>query len=149
MKEAIITVGISASGKSTWATEFCSQSPGFYIIERDEIRQAIFKEKTGDDFIWRKWRWKWEDEVTNLQWELISECAITPQVKGIVISDTNLNQKRNDEMVLKLYKLGFNASFRYFDIDVNEAIKRDRLRGKNTVGSGVIRKQFSQFELLT
>lgn len=148
MKEAIITVGISASGKSTWAEEFCTQHPGFYIINRDEIRALILKDKTGEDFAWNKWRWKWEDEVTDMQWEFIQECKETNSVKGIIISDTNLNPERNDALTEKLSTMGFNVSFKFFEIDLDVAIQRDRRRGHLKVGENVLRKQFIQFAAL-
>jgi predicted kinase len=148
MKEAIITVGISASGKSWWATEFCGNSPGFYIINRDDIREKILFEKTGEEFAWGKWKWKWEDEVTNLQWQFIKECAKSPDVLGIIISDTNLNQKRNDSLIEKLTEEGFNVSFKFFKIDVAVAIERDKMRGNRSVGKNVILKQFEQFKML-
>lgn len=148
MKEAIITVGISASGKSWWAAEFCENSPGFYIINRDDIRAKILNKKTGKDFSWKNWRWKWEEEVTELQWQFIQECAESPIVRGIIISDTNLNQKRNDSLIEKLTDLGFNVSFKYFEIDLEVAIERDKLRGDYCVGKNVILKQYEQFKLL-
>lgn len=148
MKEAIVTVGISASGKSTWAEAFCTQNPGFYIINRDEIRALLLKDKTGENFSWRKWRWKWEDEVTEMQWKLIQECTESPEVRGIIISDTNLNQNRNDSLIEKLTDFGFNVSFKYFEIDLDEAIARDKRRGPLKVGENVILKQYEQFKLL-
>ncbi len=148
MKEAIITVGISASGKSTWAEEFCTQNKGFYIINRDEIRALLLKEKTGDDFSWKKWRWKWEEEVSDLQWQLIQECSDTIEVKGIIISDTNLDSNRNDILIEKLSTMGFNASFKFFEIDLNEAITRDKSRGPLKVGEAAIKKQYLKFQAL-
>lgn len=148
MKEAIITVGISASGKSTWAEGFCTANPGFYIISRDEIRAMLFQEKTGASFSWRKWRWKWEDEVTELQWKFIQECADAVEVKGIIISDTNLDSNRNDQLINKLAAMGFNASFTFFDIDLDVAIARDKSRGPLKVGEDVLRKQFVKYQAL-
>ncbi len=148
MKNAIITVGISASGKSTWAGEFCKEHPGFYIINRDEIRALILKDKTGDDFIWKKWRWKWENEVTELQWKFIQECADSKDVRGIIISDTNLNENRNNELMDQLVKLGYMVSFKYFEINLEEAIRRDKLRGGLKVGEEVLRNQYLKFQEL-
>ena len=148
MKEAIVTVGISAAGKSTWAEGFCTANPGFYIINRDEIRAMLLQEKTGETFSWRKWRWKWENEVTDMQWKLIQECAIVDEVKGIIICDTNLNQARNDDLSSKLTRLDFNVSYRFFEIDLDEAIKRDKRRGPLKVGESVLRKQYEMFQSL-
>ena len=145
MKEAIVTVGISASGKSTWAEGFCTQNPGFYIINRDEIRALLLKDKTGENFSWKKWRWKWEEEVSEMQWNFIQECVDTGEVKGIIISDTNLDCNRNDLLLEKLSSMGFNVSFKYFEIDLDEAIARDKRRGPLKVGESVLKKQHIKY----
>ena len=145
MSKVILTKGLPASGKSTWAEEFCTQNPVFYIINRDEIRALLLKDKTGENFSWRKWRWKWEDEVTEIQLKFIRECADAGRVKGIIISDTNLDANRNDILVEKLSAMGFNVSFKYFEIDLDEAIVRDKRRGPLKVGEDVLRNQYCKF----
>lgn len=41
MKKLIILVGISGSGKSTWATEYIQKNPDTLRINRDDIRKSL------------------------------------------------------------------------------------------------------------
>jgi predicted kinase len=67
MKKAILTVGISASGKSTWAAEHIYNNPNTVEINRDNIRAAVHYHKTKTEFSWTTWNRKWEKEVTEIQ----------------------------------------------------------------------------------
>lgn len=147
MKKAIITIGVSASGKSTWAREYCSENPSAIEINRDNIRALIFSEKTKKSFSWNEWKWKWEDEVTKLQREMIERAANDPKINTIIISDTNLNKSRNENLKARLESLGFEVEFRVFEVSYEEAVKRDAARA-NGVGAHVIAKQFQDFHAL-
>ena len=39
--KVIISVGVSASGKSTWATNFVSSNPNYVKIGRDDFRYSL------------------------------------------------------------------------------------------------------------
>ena len=52
MKQCILTVGISASGKTTWANEqvaaFQKEGENWINLNRDEIRSKVFYRMTGN-----------------------------------------------------------------------------------------------------
>ena len=146
-KVAIVTVGVSASGKSTWAREFLEKNHNFIEINRDTIRAQVFQQKTGRPFVWREWKWKWEDEVTAIQSEMINHSATADTVDGIIISDTNLSETRNASLKKRLEGLGFTVEFREFPVTFEEACRRDAGR-TNGVGYDVIAKQFEQWNKL-
>lgn len=127
--KAIITVGVSASGKTTWAEKWCKEN-GWVNINRDDIRQLLF----GNDYKFSKEN---EHIVTEYQRFDIKECA--KKGKNIVISDTNLNKGRNKMLVGFLEHLGYNVEFKEFYVDLKEAIERDSKR-ERSVGEEVIRK---------
>lgn len=138
--KAIITVGISASGKSFWAEEFVNSNPSYQIICRDDIRKNILllKNITYKN-MWSVWKWKWEKEVSRLQ-----EIMITDAVKNkndIIIADTNLNSGRRKLLIDRLGSLGFETTEKFFSIDLKTAIRRD-LERKNPVGFEVIYSQW-------
>ena len=144
--KAIITVGVSGCGKSTWA----KSQAGFHQIERDSIRKAIFAEKNpGEEFTWAKWKWNLEDEVTKIQNEYIE--AHAKAGNNIIISDTNLNQTRAESLRQKLYRFGYSTDYKFFHgnvntdshIDIETCIKRDAAR-ELSVGAHVIHKQWKQ-----
>jgi adenosyl cobinamide kinase/adenosyl cobinamide phosphate guanylyltransferase len=54
--KAYITVGISASGKTTWANQMIADSKSEIVdINRDKVREMIFIKKNDRPFSWREW----------------------------------------------------------------------------------------------
>jgi predicted kinase len=147
MKKAVVTIGISASGKSTWARDYCARNCGAVEINRDQIRKLVFENRTKRPFVWNEWKFEWEDDITKIHRRLIEEAASNPFVTSVVISDTNLNHDRNDELKTWLESLGFKVEFKIFKISFEEAIMRDASR-PNSVGSDVIAKQYKKFKKL-
>lgn len=148
--KAILTVGVSASGKSTWASEFIAQEAAKGIvwthIERDMIRKKILVEKGfSKELEWDKWNPKWEEDVTNFANALIDTAALYRS--NIVISDTNLNPKYRNALKKKLRDLGYHVELKMFPISFEEAVKRDVQRN-NGVGVSVLVKQFEQWNRL-
>lgn len=156
MKKAIITVGVSASGKSTWARNFCyeqaAQGKIFHIIERDQIRADILvaKNKTqpGEGVVWAKWNWKWENEVTAIADAKLAVADADPFVDGVIFSDTNLAADRRKTLLNKLVKQGFEVEEKFFEVTWAEAVKRDTAR-KNGVGLSVLADQFARLQKTT
>lgn len=143
--KAIVTVGISGSGKSTWAQDLIRsrQEPHGLIlgeiwheINRDDIRFNHFCEGVRD---WSKYKWKHEKKVTEIQNRLIARAS--EYHWNIIISDTNLNKKYRDDLVDNLERLGYEVEILEFDVDFEEAVRRDLLR-PNSVGREVIYKQW-------
>ena len=156
MKKAIITVGVSASGKSTWAQEFAAEQvmkgTPFHIIERDKIRADILLNRNltqpGDGIVWAKWKWKWENEVTAIAEEMLEAAIANEYVYGVIFSDTNLNAERRQALANTLIKKGFEVEEKFFDISWADAVKRDTAR-KNGVGVSVLAEQFARLQKST
>lgn len=157
-KEVIITVGVSASGKSTWAREHINRMKeerdggkhyvrNWCIVERDKIRATILNKKTsgksGGQLIWADWKFRWEDEVTEVQEEMFADAI--KRGDSVVVSDTNLNRKHRDKISEIFRDAGYQVSYRYFPIQYETAVKRDAAR-LNGVGSFVIAKQFVSWD---
>lgn len=150
-QKAIVTIGISASGKTTWARKQAQKDPSYTVVGRDDIR-AMLMGSTDGTVDWDRWQWKREKEVTAIQKKLIKQAAESGQ--NVIIADTNLNSKYLGEMVDTnefrggllefLHKLGFEIEFKEFDIDITEAWRRDSRR-KNGVGHHVIAQQYELY----
>lgn len=154
--KAILTVGVSCSGKSTWAKEFLEEKDASFKfhcideqwgqVERDRIRRLIQMEKgidVGDSGVnWGKWKWKDEKKVTELFWTDVETSAA--HNASLVISDTNLNPDRLKSMIQKLEKLGYEVEVREFPVTFEEACRRDAKR-TNGVGVSVIARQMEQW----
>ena len=143
--KAIFTVGVSASGKTTWAKEYCKETRSVNI-NRDDIRTSILiSEGSISDpaYIWTKWSFKRESEVNSVVNDQIMKAK---QIGAdVVFSDTNLNQGRLKSAIEKMESLGYECEVKYFVIPgVDVAIKRDRKRSP-CVGENVIRNQWKQW----
>lgn len=149
MKQCILTVGVSASGKTTWANQFVdalrAEGETWVNLNRDDIRAVVFTQKTGDAvFNWRKWNRKWEKIVTDDWKEALSTIAMSPKVDGLVISDTNLNPKTRKFISALFTEQGWQVKLQFFDISYEDAVKRDLSR-ENPVGSSVIAEQLEKY----
>lgn len=132
--KAIITVGVSASGKTTFANELVKQ--GFRDINRDYIRFNVVC--PGSNWSNYKFNGKNEKEVSRVHEQMIMESWAREE--NIVISDTNLNAGRRDRLVRTLKDLGYEVDVIGCPITREAAIKRDNLRA-NGVGESVIYRQ--------
>lgn len=132
----IITVGVSASGKSTWA----NQQQGFKIICRDNIRGFLFPEYHEGAY-----------KMTNARESKVSESALNQwlvaihQGSNVIIADTNLNRKFRDMWVQRGEDAGYDVEIKPFEITLEEAWKRDEKRGVYSVGRDVISRQWQQW----
>lgn len=140
MKKAIITVGISGSGKTTWAEQFCEENH-FININRDDIRRKLFKFQFWSEY---KFTRNNEEMVTTRQRIEIIDAFEDENVDGVVISDTNLNETHRNSLIKYLETIGFDVELRWFDIDFHVAVKRD-LNRNYSVGRDVIYRQWKQY----
>lgn len=149
-KMAYVTVGCSASGKSTWADDYVKHTDVKVTrIERDAVRESILQSKRPDIDVtkvnlWQFWNFKWEGQVTEIT-DIMMKDAFE-QGNDIIVSDTNLNEKRREALVRKLNDAGYRVEVEVFGmhLGMDELWKRDTYR-KNTVGHDVIAKQYAEF----
>ena len=135
---ATITIGISASGKTTWA-ELEATKTSSKVICRDDIRRSLFNFSKWSDYRFTRAK---EEKVSAVVKELLIECSITEQ--SVILSDTNLNSRYRDTLVDLLCNLGFEVVTKEFPISYEEAVTRD-LGRLHSVGSQVIYKQYQQW----
>lgn len=140
--KAFVTVGVSCSGKTTWAEARLAQFPNTIVACRDDIRWQLMEQR-GLIPCWANWKWKDEKIVSKLQDEMIEIAASNG--KDVVIADTNLNADRRAQMVQRLQDRGFDVTVKVFDeVTLEEALRRDAARAHG-VGAHVIHAQWVQF----
>ena len=150
--KAIICVGVSASGKSTFARKCCDEiyRPGFDFtvttphrveFNRDTVRQYLI-EADGKEWKWSNWKWKREGEVTGIINRGIEDAAALR--KDIIVSDTNLHAGRRNTLVAWLKSLGYEVEIMDFPVTLEEAWERDSAR-HNGVGHSVIASQYENW----
>lgn len=140
--DLIIIVGISGSGKSTWAHDKWLNDPDKYVIvNRDKIRELLFGftevsmenyYRMGDKI------GKYEKQVTRYEDTLIHEGL--NHGKTVIVDATHLTRK-----YLERFKYwNVPTSVVVFEVELDEALDRDLSRSR-TVGEEVIRKQYNRF----
>lgn len=138
----ILTVGISASGKTTWAEDQKYEHSGNnnLNINRDDIRFNIVQ--PGSD--WSTYKFSKKNEKRVIEIELMVAEKGVKFESNIIISNTNLNPKTREFWKKFAEENGYEFEIKEFPITLEEAIKRDNLR-QNGVGEQVIRKQYQQW----
>lgn len=136
--KAIITVGVSASGKSTW-----TEQQDAYEINRDKLRWQLTGKLgwSGDNAY--KFSSKVEKEVTEVAQHLLQEVA--KEGEDVIISDTNLNPKFREQLIQECKALGYQVEIKEFPISFQEACQRDKERGIFSVGEEVLKRQWEQW----
>jgi len=134
----ILTVGISASGKTTWCTEFTRNRGDFVDLNRDEFRFALFN---GGVRNWQQYKFTRANEqrVTNMIDQLATEASI--QRSNIVVSDTNLNHDIRKKWLEWSIENDYHYIIKEFPISYEEALKRDNQR-YGGVGHNVLWSQW-------
>lgn len=140
-----ITVGISASGKSTWADKKVQEdaSKGITVvnINRDTIR---FNDVLpGSDWSTYKFTKAREQAVSEIALQQFNDAVAAEY--DIIISDTNLNEIYRNAWVERGEENGYQVEIVDFPITLEEAWKRDAARA-NGVGHDVIYAQYKQWE---
>lgn len=138
--KAILTVGASSSGKSTWAKDFVKQNPSYHEVNRDEIRRELFQFGGWHEYKFTKGK---ENQATTLQLARIQSCALNG--KNLILSDTFLNQKTRANTINTLESLGYEVELKVFHVPYAELVKRSSER-QWAVPPTVLYQQWLQME---
>lgn len=151
MQHILFLIGISGSGKSTFAKQFVQENPTYLRLNRDDLRRSLISVPLGE-------YWKWEEKAKYRIERIVTtllESALRSALEGgwnLVIDNTHLRQRSINELlrvaeVQATAKRPVEISFQLFDVPLDTAVKRDRLR-TDVVGEAVIREQQNRFNVL-
>lgn len=136
MSKLIITRGLPASGKSTWAKQWVLEDPEHRVrINQDDIRLMLGK----------YWVPSREKLVQEIQFDAIIEAL--NRGFDVVIDNTNLNKKVLDQFN-RLIKTFENYEIEYkdfFDTPLSVCIERDKNRDLQ-VTEKVIRSFYNNYK---
>ena len=140
MKKVILTRGLPASGKTTWAKKIIKDNPGSYKrVNKDDLRELM------DSSYWSKNNEKF---ILKMRDFIIIEAL--KEGYHVIVDDTNLHDKHYThikQMVNDEFGLGnIQVDYKDFNISIDEAIQRD-LNRPNSVGEKVIRDMYNKFIL--
>lgn len=142
MQKVILTRGLPASGKTTWARQYIADNSGWVRINKDELRLELLDGK-----------WSRSAEATIIiparNQRILDALAAG---KSVIVDDTNLAPRHETEIRdLVSRRSGslvnpVQIDVKDFEISVEEAIERDSKReGTARVGGNVIRGMARQF----
>lgn len=131
MTELILTRGVPASGKTTWAKQYAADY-NYTRVNRDELRKELHV-KHGEN----------EPLVTKIQHSRVKE--LLRNGISVIVDDTNLTARFVKEWLKIAAEEGATASFKDFDIDYETAVARDFGRFDDSVGEEVIKSFFDRF----
>lgn len=140
--------GLSGSGKSTFARQFCAENPNYLRINRDDLRRAIISVSLPE-------YWHWPDLAKNRVENLVNDNQKSMIVNGLargwnlLIDNTNLKLSYLNEFrkLLAEQTDAIEITYHLIDTPLAECIQRDRFRD-DSVGEAVIRKQAEQLGML-
>jgi predicted kinase len=140
-----LMIGISGSGKSTWAKQQLITQPNTVIVSRDAIREQIFgyDPTTVSRYYEQPNLAKKEELVTQVEQSQIE--AAMALGYDVIVDDTNLTQKVIRGFFAKFPQAIF--LYKVCECDVEEAIARCNVRARK-VSADVIRAQNTKLKAL-
>lgn len=149
MRKVLILTGLSGSGKSTFARQFCVENPTYIRINRDDLRRALLPVSLPE--YWRSWPDTAKNRIENLVNDNQKAMIINGLARGwnLLIDNTNLKLSYLNEYrkLLAEQTDAVEISYHLIDTPLKECIRRDQLR-VDSVGEAVIRKQAEQLGML-
>ncbi|NJM96522.1 MAG: AAA family ATPase [Phormidesmis sp. RL_2_1] len=135
MKKVVITVGLPASGKSTWSKALVLKEAGQWVrVNKDSLREMCHSSKFSQSN---------EKFIVQLRNSIILQALADG--KNVIVDDTNLHPKHIraiTELVKGQAIVEVNDSF--LAVPVKECIRRD-LGRQASVGKDVIMQMYRQF----
>lgn len=140
MAKLIITRGLSGSGKTTWAKDFCAWEPGYRVrVNRDDLRAMLF----GAGYVHEH---SLEKTVTRIQHDTIR--TLLRQNKTVIVDDTNLVLKFAREFAKIAYEEGalFEVNDQFLSVALEACLQRNAGRPVETrVPDHVIHRQYDRY----
>lgn len=137
-----ILVGMSNSGKTTYANRIVQADPKTYLrVNRDEIRNLVFgyTDETIQDYFLRPDFWDLEEVITKMEDALIAEGLSIG--KDVILDNTHLDRK----YIENHQHWEVPTEVVVFDVGLEEAKRRNNLRARK-LPEDILEKQHGKYE---
>lgn len=129
----ILTRGLVASGKSTWAKQFISDDTSYQRVCRDDLRHMLNNYKHTD---------RNEEIVTEVRDAIIK--ILLANNKSVVVDETALNHNVEKQMLKIAQAARADLEVKEFHKSLEDCIKDDATR-PNPVGSKIIMRMHEKY----
>lgn len=129
-KIAILTIGIPGSGKTTWA----EQQSDFVNLNLDDFRAKISGDAANQDI---------NKQAVEMRDAFLRRASNKQQ--NVILSDTNINPFFRQKLEEQLKQLGYSIQYKIFDIELEEAKKRNSMRQRQ-VPTEVIERMYNSLK---
>jgi predicted kinase len=132
----IMTKGLPASGKTTWAREQVAAYPNEIVrVNKDDLRAMIFNNEHSND----------REKFIQAARDAIVERALASG-RSVIVDDTNFAPKHETRLrqLAERYNVAFRIEDQFLSTPVEECVKRDVHRGEK-VGRKVIYDMYNRY----
>jgi len=133
----VATLGIPASGKSTWAKQFCEDT-GFLRVSSDDLRFMLYGV---------------HDLISPIEFDLLDVCVceLLKQHKNVVVDATNLKKNHRAKWASVARMEGHEFEVKYFDTPLEKCLlyNEQRFGKSNYVPQESIVKMSENMEIPT
>jgi predicted kinase len=146
MQQILILIGISGSGKSTFAKQFCAENSNWLRVNRDGLRKSMLAVSLNE-------YWRAENNFIQRTESLVNEvhnAAIKTALRkdwNILIDNTHIKLAYINQIIKLVSDFKVEIRFKLMDTPLEECIERDKNRA-DQVGETVIREQFEKLQIL-
>ena len=134
--KVIILVGLPASGKSTWCTEYLRKHPDTVKVGRDGFRYMLTEQG------------KCEPKIEQMINELVENTIIQSLKRrlNVIVDNTHLKASHINE-IIKLVEYQADIQFQVFNVPPKVCIERDKLR-ERSVGEDAINNMAKDWKVI-
>lgn len=131
----IVTRGLPASGKTSWANNFVKENPEFIIISKDDFRNDVLKEHNV------KWSNDNERKYVRPYWITLME-QVLDNGGSFISCDLNLSKVNINALKDTAKKYNIQLEYKdFFNVSLETCIARDSIREEDKkVGENKIRR---------
>lgn len=146
MQQILILIGISGSGKSTFAKQFCAENSNWLRVNRDGLRKSMLAVSLNE-------YWRAENNFIQRTESLVNEIhntAIKTALRkdwNVLIDNTHIKLAYINQIIKLVSDFKVEIRFKLIDTPLEECIERDKNRS-DQVGETVIREQFEKLQIL-
>lgn len=136
MQKVFATVGISGSGKTTWAEAYIKQHDNWVLVDTDAIREELWGNANDQQN---------GAEVFRVAYERMN--AALAEEQNVIFCATSTTLRARNTLRQNLPNK-VELTFIWFPVLIDECIRRNGLRERH-VPEEVIRRQYKHFQAFT